>query len=88
MPIEASSTAAPLLLERLTANLRAWNDLHPREFYLTMSTGAAILEGELSKDVHQLLSEADSQLYQQKRSRGRAEPVGTFSLPFWGSDSE
>ena len=50
-PIEASSSAAPLLLERLNANLRKWNEVHQREFYLSMSTGAAILEGELSKDV-------------------------------------
>lgn len=87
-PIEASSSAAPMLLERLATNLRKWNDVHQREFYLSMSTGAAILEGELSKDVQQLLSEADSQLYQQKRSRGRVEPISAVNLPFWGSGSE
>ncbi len=87
-PLEASSESAPLLLERLDVNLRGWNERHQREFYLSMSTGTALLEGELSKDVQQLLSEADSQLYQQKRQRGRLERPSTVQVPFWGTDRE
>jgi diguanylate cyclase (GGDEF)-like protein/PAS domain S-box-containing protein len=87
-PLEASIGAAPMLLERLEQNLKAWNERHQREFTLAMSTGIAVLEGELSKDVRQLLSEADSQLYQQKRERGRLEAARTLTVPFWGGDRE
>jgi hypothetical protein len=38
--------------------------------------------------VQQLLAEADSQLYQQKRVRGRAKPPQPVSVPFWGIDRE
>jgi diguanylate cyclase (GGDEF)-like protein/PAS domain S-box-containing protein len=87
-PIEASSTSAPLLVQRLETNLRSWNEKHQREFYLSMSTGTALLEGELSKDVQQLLAEADSQLYLQKRNRGRLERPQDLTVPFWGIDRE
>ena len=87
-PLEASSASAPMLLERLHTNLRKWNERHQREFYLSMSTGTALLEGELSKDVKQLLAEADGQLYQQKRQRGRVERPTDVNVPFWGADSE
>jgi hypothetical protein len=52
-----------------------------------MSTGVALLEGELSKDVQQLLSEADSQLYRQKRERGRLQRASP-TVPFWASAHE
>ena len=87
-PLEASSGSAPLLLERLDVNLQKWNERHQREFHLSMSTGTALLEGDLSKDVQQLLSEADSQLYQQKRERGRSHRAKSVSVPFWGVDRE
>lgn len=87
-PIEASFANAPSLLERLELNLRAWNERHQREFYLSMSTGTAMLESDLPKDVQQLLSEADSQLYQQKRQRGRVERPINVQVPFWGVDRE
>lgn len=87
-PLEASSESAPLLLERLDVNLRKWNERHRREFELSMSTGTALLEGELSKDVQQLLSEADSQLYQQKRERSRLDRARSVTVPFWGSGRE
>jgi diguanylate cyclase (GGDEF)-like protein/PAS domain S-box-containing protein len=86
-PIEASKTSIEMLIERLDTNLRRYNERHQREFTLSMSTGVALLEGELSKDVQQLLSEADSQLYQQKRERGRLK--GNFgAVPFWASITE
>ena len=53
-----------------------------------MSTGIALLEGELSKDVQQLLSEADSQLYQQKRERGRLARSASVPIPFWAGGRE
>jgi diguanylate cyclase (GGDEF)-like protein/PAS domain S-box-containing protein len=87
-PLEASSGSAPLLLERLDVNLRNWNERHHREFRLSMSTGTALLEGELSKDVQQLLAEADSQLYQQKRERSRLDRAKSVTVPFWGADRE
>ena len=82
-PLEASSSSTKMLIERLDANLKKFNDRHQREFTLSMSTGVALLEGELSKDVQQLLSEADSQLYQQKRERGRVPRGSTPAVPFW-----
>jgi diguanylate cyclase (GGDEF)-like protein/PAS domain S-box-containing protein len=87
-PIEASRGSASMLLERLETNLRNWNERHGREFYLSMSMGSAVLDGELSKDVQQLLSEADSQLYQQKRRRRQADRQLPVSVPFWGIDRE
>ena len=87
-PIEASSESAPLLLDRLTNNLQVFNERHAREFHLSMSTGVALLDGELSKDVQQLLSEADSQLYQQKRERGRLLRGTSLAVPFWVSAQE
>lgn len=87
-PIEASKSSIDILLERLDDNLRRYNERHQREFTLSMSTGVALLEGELSKDVQQLLSEADSQLYQQKRERGRLNRGTLGSVPFWATNAE
>jgi diguanylate cyclase (GGDEF)-like protein/PAS domain S-box-containing protein len=86
-PLEASNDSAPLLLDRLQNNLKVFNERHQREFALSMSTGVALLEGELSKDVQQLLSEADSQLYRQKRERGRLQRASP-AVPFWASAHE
>ena len=82
-PLEASSDSAPLLIERLEANLRRFNERSERSYQLSMSTGVALLEGELSKDLQQLLSEADVQLYEQKRARGRVSQSAVH-VPFWG----
>jgi diguanylate cyclase (GGDEF)-like protein/PAS domain S-box-containing protein len=87
-PIEASKSSVDLLVERLDGNLRRYNERHQREFTLSLSTGVALLEGELSKDVQQLLSEADSQLYQQKRERGRLHRGSFGSVPFWATNAE
>lgn len=81
-PLEASSDSAPLLIDRLEANLRRYNERQDGHFTLALSTGVALLEGDLSKDLPQLLSEADSQLYQQKRARGRIQPAA-LHVPFW-----
>lgn len=81
-PIEASADSAPLLIERLDANLRRFNESGERTYHLSMSTGVALLEGELSKDLQQLLSEADTQLYERKRARGRL-PQSAVHVPFW-----
>jgi diguanylate cyclase (GGDEF)-like protein/PAS domain S-box-containing protein len=85
-PIEASANSAPLLIERLEQNLRRHNELHRKEYTLSLSTGAALLEGDLSKELPQLLAEADSQLYEQKRARGRLQQQ--VRIPFWGSALE
>src|SRR5918992_2283477 len=87
-PLEASTESAAMLVERLDANLRRFNEKRQYEFTLSMSTGIALLEGELSKDVQQLLSEADSQLYQQKRERGRLQRPSSVDVPFWASGKE
>jgi diguanylate cyclase (GGDEF)-like protein/PAS domain S-box-containing protein len=87
-PIEASSGSTDMLVDRLNGNLRRYNDRHQREFTLSMSTGVALLEGELSKDVQQLLSEADSQLYRQKRERGRLQRGTSVHVPFWATVQE
>jgi diguanylate cyclase (GGDEF)-like protein/PAS domain S-box-containing protein len=87
-PIEASADSIPLLITRLEANLQSFNERHEREFTLSLSTGVALLEGELSKDVQQLLSEADSQLYQQKRERGRLKRSTSVNVPFWAGSTE
>jgi diguanylate cyclase (GGDEF)-like protein/PAS domain S-box-containing protein len=87
-PIEASSGSVEMLVDRLDGNLRRYNERQEREFTLSMSTGVALLEGELSKDVQQLLSEADSQLYQQKRERGRLQRATSVPVPFWATVRE
>jgi diguanylate cyclase (GGDEF)-like protein/PAS domain S-box-containing protein len=83
-PLEAASDSTAMLVDRLQTNLQKYNARRQREFTLSMSTGVAVLEGELSKDVQQLLSEADSQLYQQKRERGRLRGV-SVGVPFWAN---
>ena len=87
-PLEASAESAPLLIERLETSVQNYNERHKREFTLSLSTGVALLEGELSKDVQQLLAEADSQLYQQKRERGRLQHAAAVTIPFWASGHE
>jgi diguanylate cyclase (GGDEF)-like protein/PAS domain S-box-containing protein len=87
-PLEASADSTPLLISRLETNINAYNERHRREFTLSLSTGVALLEGELSKDVQQLLSEADSQLYLQKRERGRLQRSTPLTVPFWAGAQE
>jgi diguanylate cyclase (GGDEF)-like protein/PAS domain S-box-containing protein len=87
-PLEASSDSTPPLLARLQQSLDAFNDRRTREFVLSMSTGVALLEGEVFKDVQQLLSEADNQLYQQKRERGRLQRAASITVPFWADTHE
>jgi diguanylate cyclase (GGDEF)-like protein/PAS domain S-box-containing protein len=87
-PLEASADSTPMLIGRLETNIRLYNERHQHEFTLSLSTGVALLEGELSKDVQQLLSEADSQLYQTKRERGRLQLGAPLSVPFWAGGNE
>jgi diguanylate cyclase (GGDEF)-like protein/PAS domain S-box-containing protein len=87
-PIEAAGESTPMLVDRLQTNIRKYNEQQQREFTLSMSTGIALIEGELSKDIQQLLSEADSQLYQQKRERGRLQRSSVLPAPFWGGGTE
>ncbi|MEO6213416.1 MAG: sensor domain-containing diguanylate cyclase [Vicinamibacterales bacterium] len=85
-PLDASVNSAPLLLERLHNNLLEWNERHHPPFVLSMSTGTAIFDEEgLSKELHHLLAEADSQLYLQKRARRRRDGI---NLPFWAGEKE
>ncbi|MEO5894410.1 MAG: sensor domain-containing diguanylate cyclase [Vicinamibacterales bacterium] len=85
-PLDAVVNSAPLLLERLHKNLAEWNARQQAPFVLSMSTGTAILDEEgLSKELHTLLAEADSQLYLQKRERRRRDGI---DLPFWAGDRE
>jgi diguanylate cyclase (GGDEF)-like protein/PAS domain S-box-containing protein len=85
-PLDAMANSGPLLLERLRKNLEDWNERNRPPFVLSMSTGTAILDEEgLSKELHTLLAEADSQLYLQKRERRRRDGI---NLPFWAGDRE
>ncbi len=85
-PLDAMANSGPLLLERLRKNLLDWNERNRPPFVLSMSTGTAILDEEgLSKELHTLLAEADSQLYLQKRERRRRDGI---NLPFWAGDRE
>lgn len=84
-PIEAAPSSVPLLIDRLHANLKVWNERNRAPYTLSMSTGSALIEGELSKGLLQLLAEADTQLYKQKRVRARVAPAGTVNVPFWGA---
>ena len=86
-PLYASDTSVPLLVERLHRNLLEWNAKHRPPYTLSMSTGSARLEAD-SKDLMQLLAEADSQLYQQKRERLKSASAGSVSVPFWATDRE
>jgi diguanylate cyclase (GGDEF)-like protein/PAS domain S-box-containing protein len=85
-PLDAATNSVPLLLERLAQNVQRWNEEHSRPYKLSMSTGTAVLNAtDLSRTVEELLAEADSQLYQQKRARNRNAGIG--GMPFWGSTS-
>jgi diguanylate cyclase (GGDEF)-like protein/PAS domain S-box-containing protein len=85
-PIEAAASSVPLLIDRLHGNIRAWNERYRAPFTLSMSTGSAVIEGELTKGLLQLLAEADAQLYKQKRERAKAIASGALPVPFWGAD--
>src|SRR5829696_176883 len=75
-PLDAVASSGPLLLERLRSNLAEWNERNRPPFELSMSTGTAILDEDgLSKELHTLLAEADSQLYLQKRERRRRDGI-------------
>jgi diguanylate cyclase (GGDEF)-like protein len=68
-PLEASTECAELLLERLRANLEAYNAQRLSGWKLSMSAGIARLDAATCESVQQLLEEADRALYQQKRLR-------------------
>ena len=87
-PVDASTTSVPLLLGRLDEKLNEWNEQHRAPFVLSMSTGTALLQGELSRTLEHMLAEADSQLYRQKRERASPARHRGPVVPFWGTDQE
>jgi diguanylate cyclase (GGDEF)-like protein/PAS domain S-box-containing protein len=83
-PLDAAADSTPLLISRLQERLRDWNVRTEAPFELSMSVGWAVVDpGDRSKTLEQALSEADAQLYEQKRSRASG-PARDAGPPFWG----
>ena len=71
-PVEAGSDTASILLDRLRKTIAAHNSETPRPYALSLSVGIGRFDPSVCQTVEQLLSEADRELYAQKRSRGTA----------------
>ncbi len=86
-PLDASIHSVPMLLQRLEDNLQTWREQHPRQYALSISTGSAVLDASNeSVTIEELLAQADSDLYRNKRARSSYKP--TRVTPFWGADAE
>ena len=66
---DASLVREPDLLARLAARLEALNARAGREFQLAFSTGVAAFDPAAPEPLEELLSEADSRMYLDKRRR-------------------
>jgi diguanylate cyclase (GGDEF)-like protein len=69
-PLEADSGSAEFLLNRLQESIASHNLATPRPYALSLSVGVGRFDSARCQTVEQLLSEADRELYAQKRSRG------------------
>jgi len=66
---DSSAVRAEDLLARLTLRVEALNGHPDREFHLGFSTGVAAFEPTAPEPLEELLSEADSRMYLEKRRR-------------------
>ena len=71
-PLEADSGSADLLLDRLQESIAAHNRETRRPYALSLSVGVGRFDPAICQSVEQLLSEADRELYAQKRRRRTA----------------
>lgn len=71
-PVEADRDSARTLVDRLQQNVAAHNREHPRPYALALSVGVGRFDPGRCPTVEQLLSEADRELYAQKRRRRNA----------------
>jgi diguanylate cyclase (GGDEF)-like protein len=58
---------ANALLERFRTRLAAWNERHERDYRLDVSIGLAPFDPQRPCSLHQLLAQADRQMYQAKK---------------------
>jgi len=68
-PLEAGHDSAEILLSRLTYNLNRENAAQGRPYVLSLSVGLGRFDPSQCQTVHQLLAEADRELYERKRER-------------------
>jgi diguanylate cyclase (GGDEF)-like protein len=68
-PLEAGHDCAEILLSRLTQNLNRENATQGRPYVLSLSVGLGRFDPAQCQTVHQLLAEADRELYERKRER-------------------
>lgn len=68
-PLEAATDSATLLLRRLDEQVEKHNDDNPRPYRLSLSVGVGRFDPVRCQTIHQLLKEADEELYSQKRRR-------------------
>jgi diguanylate cyclase (GGDEF)-like protein len=71
-PLEAGSDTALILVERLWKTIAGHNHETRRPYALSLSVGVGRFDPSVCQTVEQLLSEADRELYSQKRRRGTA----------------
>lgn len=65
----AHSEAIASVIERVRTNLRDWNKDASRPYNLSLSLGRAIYDPAKPRDLNELVSEADSDMYKEKHRR-------------------
>lgn len=72
LALEASGEDAKLLVERLQARIRQFNEVGKDSYHLSVSVGLARYEEGSRSRLDELLARADSAMYEEKRSKRRA----------------
>jgi diguanylate cyclase (GGDEF)-like protein/PAS domain S-box-containing protein len=68
-PLEAGGESADTLLRRLHESLAAFNHRRLRPYTLSLSVGVGRFDAGRCQTVHQLLAEADREMYERKKGR-------------------
>jgi len=76
LAIEATRSGAEMLLQRLTENLRRRNEGAKRAYSLSLSIGVASCDGQSRRTIEQLIRDADTSMYEQKKTRGAPHAGG------------
>ena len=71
MAVAADPSSEATLLGRLQQNVRSFNDQGLRPYTLSISTGVIYYDAEHPSSLQDLLAQADTLMYEQKRGKSR-----------------
>jgi diguanylate cyclase (GGDEF)-like protein len=77
LAMETHDTNEEIITTRLKKNLDTYNALEPRRYMISLSTGVAVYDPENPCSIEELLKQADTNMYKQKRKKQK-----DISLPF------